>query len=105
MIGQEQDEMARSTAGNGAENSTLAFETKEKIILISASVAIGFVFLAAFMLFSLQIFRCALAIDCRAIDALSHLIFAWVGAVLGGVLGYLLGGSQRKNGHNGSHAV
>lgn len=90
---------SRDTDDNGAKLS------KDKVIYLMARVVIIFVFGTTTTLFALQVFRCAIGNECRPIDGLSHLLFAWVGAILGGVLGYLLGSSLRRNGHNGSSHV
>lgn len=79
---------------DGSHEPDKAFQ---KTLLTAGVFCIIFVLIWATMLLYVAVHLCLFRDNCNQISGLSNLIFAWVGTMLAGILGYLFG--SRRSSH------
>jgi len=72
----------------------LSFYRKHPLITLAVALAIVFVFASAGLIMAVAAWSCVARNACSELDGLSHVVTAWAGAIIGGVVVRLLNGRR-----------
>ena len=73
---------------------THTFDQKHPLIALTVVLSLVFVFGSACVIMAIAAWSCVARNNCSEFNGLSHVVTAWAGAIVGGVVGCLLGGRQ-----------
>jgi hypothetical protein len=74
--------------------SSPLFDPKHPLIALAVVLALVFVFASACLIMAIDAWSCVALNSCSELNGLSHVVTAWAGAIIGGVVGHLLGGRE-----------
>lgn len=64
------------------------------MVALAVVLALAFVFTSACLIMAIAAWSCVVHDRCSELNGLSHVVTAWTGAIIGGVVGHLLGGRR-----------
>jgi hypothetical protein len=70
------------------------FDRKHPLIALAVVLALVFVFGSACLIMAIAAWSCVSSNSCSELNGLSHVVTAWAGAIIGGVVAHLLGGRR-----------
>ena len=78
-------------------------DRRHPLIALAAVLALVFVFGSSWLIVGIAAWSCVAHNECSELNGLSHVVTAWAGAFIGGVVGSLLGGRQDDASDAASH--